>query len=389
MRRPFACLRVIHYVIIFAEGIDTLKCPECDALIPDGTGYCGSCGIHIRTSRDEPAPITQTLATPSAHLSTGFSFAGRYQIIEELGQGGMGTVYRAYDQKLSEEVALKLIKPEIATDHDTVLRFSNEVKLARKISHRNIGNLYELMEDEGTHYITMEYISGEDLRRLQKRIGSLPQEKALHIAAQICEGLSEAHSLGIVHRDLKPGNIQIDHNGNVRILDFGIARSLGTPGMTQKGIAVGTPEYMSPEQVDGQPADERSDIYSLGVICYEMLTGKRPFEGNSPFSIGYKHKMEPPQNPRLVDPRIPEELSRCVLKCLEKQREDRYQSAAEILADLSLIRNQLSGTGLVRPEKSRRPPSRQLTVRINLRRLLIPAIILAAAAVIVILVFLL
>ncbi len=358
-------------------------------MIPDGRGYCGSCGIHIRTSREQSGPVTQTMQTPSAHLNTGFSFAGRYQIIEELGQGGMGTVYRAFDQKLSEEVALKLIKPEIASDPDTVLRFSNEVKLARRISHRNIGNLYELMEDKGTHYITMEYIPGEDLGRLIKRIGPLPPEKVLRITTQICDGLSEAHSRGIVHRDLKPGNIQIDHNGDVRILDFGIARSLDTPGMTQQGMAVGTPEYMSPEQVDGQEADERSDIYSLGIISYEMLTGKRPFEGNSPFSIGYKHKMEPPQNLRFIDSRIPEDLSRWVMKCLEKKREDRYQSAGDTLSQLRSIGDLLPGTGPGRPEVKQRPPSRELNLRIELRKLLIPALLLAAAAVIVILVFLL
>ncbi len=322
-------------------GDSFMKCPECDQALPEGSGLCGNCGIAIRSENEEPEAFTRTLETPSARLPAGAAFAGRYQIIEELGRGGMGTVYRALDQKLNEEVALKLIRPEIAFDQDTIVRFSHELKMARKVFHRNIGRLFELMEDKGTHYITMEYIPGEDLRRLLKREGPLLPERAVNIAIQICEGLREAHRQGIVHRDLKPGNIRIDPAGQVRILDFGIASSAETRGITQKGITVGTPEYMSPEQVDGFETDERSDIYSLGIILFQIMSGRRPFEGNSPFAIGYKHKMEPPPVLHIQNPRIPESLSRFVLKCLQKEREARFQNVTEALRELFQIKKSL------------------------------------------------
>lgn len=361
-----------------------MKCPECDADLPEGSCACGNCGIAIRLPHKEREPATRTISTPSAHLNTGFSFDERYQIIEELGSGGMGTVYRAYDQKLGEEVALKLIKPEIAADQDTVRRFGNELKLTRRISHRHIGRLYELMEAKGTHYITMEYIPGEDLRRLIKRIGQVPLEKAVQIALQVCDGLDEAHRLGIVHRDLKPGNILIDHKGDARILDFGIARSMESQGLTQKGIAVGTPEYMSPEQVDGLEADKRSDIYSLGIILYEMLTGKRPFEGKSPFAIGYKHKMESPQDPRQIDPNIPGDVNRIILDCLHKDRDSRFQTAGEVRSALNKAKDRMSAVPAAGGEGRPRKAGLQ-RVRIRLRHLLIPGIILLAAAVVVVL----
>ena len=164
----------------------------------------------------------------------------------------MGKVYRVLDKKLSEEVALKLIKPEIASDKETIGRFSNELKLARKISHRNVGRMYELMEDEGMHFITMEYVAGEDLKSFIRRSRQLAVGTAIAIGRQVSEGLAEAHRLGVIHRDLKPSNIMIDKEGNVRIMDFGIARSLAAKGITGAGIIIGTPEYMSPEQVEGK-----------------------------------------------------------------------------------------------------------------------------------------
>jgi serine/threonine-protein kinase len=249
----------------------------------------------------------------------------------------MGKVYRALDKKLNEEVALKLIRPEVAADKKTLERFQNELKLARKIAHRNVGKMYELMEGEGTHFITMEYVPGEDLRSFLKRLGRLTVEKTVTIAKEVCEGLAEAHRLGVVHRDLKPSNIMVDEEGNARIMDFGIARSLKGKGITGAGVMIGTPEYMSPEQVEGKEADQRSDIYALGIILYEMLTGRVPFEGDTPLSIAHKHKYEPPANPRNFNPQIPEELSRLILKCLEKEGGRRYQTADDLLADLTKI----------------------------------------------------
>ena len=242
----------------------SINCPKCKSANPKSASFCADCGTQLHSSKD--IEFTETVEAPKEELTTGSTFAGRYQIIEELGKGGMGRVLRALDKKLNEEVALKLIKPEIAKDKKTIERFKNELKMARKISHRNVGRMYELMEERGTHFITMEYVPGQDLKGLIRQTGQLTIGKALSIAKEICEGLEEAHRVGVVHRDLKPSNIIIDREGNASILDFGIARSIKEMGMTGAEVMIGTPEYMSPEQVEGKETDQRSDIYSLGVI---------------------------------------------------------------------------------------------------------------------------
>jgi serine/threonine-protein kinase len=310
-----------------------MKCPECQSELPEGKNFCGNCGIAFH-HEEKHSPLTKTIIRPLDSLPDGLVFANRYRIIEELGRGGMGTIYRAMDTKLEEEIALKLIRPEIALDSQAIKRFHHELRMARRIVHKNIGRMYELMEDEGTHYITMEYISGEDLRHLIRRVGPLPLPRTLAIAKQVCSGLSEAHRQGIVHRDIKPGNIMIDRNGDARILDFGISRSLRAEGMTLQGVAVGTPEYMSPEQIECVDIDCRSDIYSLGIVLYEMATGCLPFKGETPLSVVVKHKNEIPRNPRELNNQIPEDLSGLILKCLEKDKVKRYQSADELGAAL-------------------------------------------------------
>jgi len=288
--------------------------------------------------------------TPRAEIATGSLFAGRYQVIEELGRGGMGRVYRALDKKLSEEVALKVIRPEVASDRTILARFHSELKLARKISHRNVGRMYELMEEKGTHFITMEYVPGEDLRSFIRRSGQLTVGKAVAVARQVGEGLAEAHRAGVVHRDLKPSNIIIDKEGNARIMDFGIARSLKGKGTTDARVMIGTPEYMSPEQVDGTDVDARADIYALGVVLFEMLTGHVPFEGDTALSVALKQKTETPHDPREINPQIPEPLSHLILRCLEKDKAKRYQTAEGLISELDTIASGLTPTsGILRP----------------------------------------
>jgi len=352
-----------------------MKCPQCNFENSDTARFCSSCASPLSESND--VIHTKTLETPKEELTTGSIFAERYQIIEELGKGGMGRVYKALDKETNEKVAVKLIKPEIASDKKTIERFRNELTMARKIRHKNVCHMYDLNKQKENYYITMEYVSGGDLKRFIRRSGQLNVGKAISLAKQICQGLEEAHSLGIVHRDLKPNNIMIDDSGNVRIMDFGIARTLKAKSITGAGVMIGTPEYMSPEQVEGKDVDQRSDIYSLGVILFEMLTGRLPFEGDTPFSIGVKHKSEPPRNPKELNPQLPDDLSHLILKCLEKDKETRYQSAKEVYTELEKIEQGIPTTDRVVPKK--KPiTSREITVQFNTKKLWIPALALIA-----------
>lgn len=320
-----------------------IKCPQCDTVNPSDSKYCKECATPLPT---QEVSVTKTLETPTEELTRGSTFAGRYEIIEELGKGGMGRVYRVEDTKLKQEVALKLIKPEIAKDKKTIERFRNELKTARMITHKNVCRMFDLGEAEGEYFITMEYVHGEELKSFIHRSGQLAVGTAVRIAKQVCEGLSEAHKLGVVHRDLKSSNIMIDKEGNVRIMDFGIARSLGAKGITGAGVMIGTPEYMSPEQAEVKEVDQRSDIYSLGVILYELVTGRVPFEGETPLGIAMKHKSETPKDPKELNAQIPGDLSHVILKCLEKDRKKRYQNVEKLLYKLTKIEK-----GILTPER--------------------------------------
>ena len=359
-----------------------MECPKCHSDNPETLKFCGECGTQLPSSNKEVQPeATETLQAPIHELTTGSTFAGRYQVIEELGHGGMGKVYKVFDTDVKEKIALKLLRPEIALDKETVERFSNELKLARKISHRNVCRMFDLGKAEGTTFITMEFVAGEDLKKFIRKTGQLGAGRAISIAKQVCEGLMEAHHLGVVHRDLKPQNLMVDEDGNARIMDFGIARSLRGKGITGAGVMIGTPEYMSPEQVEGKEADQRSDIYSLGIILYEMLTGRVPFEGDTPFTIGVKHKSEMPRDPRELNMQIPQDLGRLVLRCLEKDKAKRHQSAEELHADIEKIQQGLPTTERV--AAARKPfTSREITVKFSLKKATVPALVVVGAAVI-------
>jgi serine/threonine protein kinase/tetratricopeptide (TPR) repeat protein len=351
----------------------SLKCPSCRQDNLDSSVFCAACGSRLGLSPKTSFSATETLQTPVKELTTGSVLAGRYQVIEELGRGGMGRIYKVFDTEVSAKVALKLIKPEISADEETIERFRHELRTTRDISHKNVCRMYDLGKESGSYFITMEYIPGEDLKNMIRMSGQLGVGTAISLAKQVCEGLAEAHRLGVVHRDLKPSNIMIDREGTVRIMDFGIARSLKIKGITGAGIMIGTPEYMSPEQVEGKEVDPRSDIYSLGIILFEMMTGRVPFEGDTPFTVGVKHKSEIPIDPRQFNAQIPEDLSRLILRCLEKDKAKRYQSVGEVRSELESIGHGIPTTQRIIP--SRKPlTSREITVKFSLKKLRIPAL---------------
>ena len=312
----------------------TIKCPKCSLQNPETQRFCGDCGTSLVLDAGGEVSRTTTIKLPTMPLPIGSTFAERYQIIEELGKGGMGRVYRALDKKLNEEIAVKFIRPELAQDPQTVKRFRTELKAARQVIHKNVARMFDLNEEGGIPYITMEYVRGENLKSLIRKVGRLDAKQAVPIAKQVAEGLAEAHRTGVIHRDLKPHNIMIDEEGAARITDFGLASLKKPDDATLTSPGMGTPAYVSPEQVEGAATDGRSDLYSLGIVLYEMFTGRTPFQGDTPYSVALKRLTKAPPDPRGIQPDIPEALVQIIMKCLEREREKRYQSAEEMILDL-------------------------------------------------------
>jgi len=325
-----------------------MVCPQCSYKNADTSAQCEKCGT--------PLPIgDQTLATgvptnwsvavtpqPEAgvgaggDLQPGTVLAGRYEILELLGQGGMGAVYKARDTELDRLVALKLIRRELAKNPEILRRFKQELILARQVTHKNVIRIFDLGESGGTKFITMDFVEGQDLRHLLVEQGKFPPEQAARMMLQICRALEAAHTEGVIHRDLKPHNIMLDKTGRVYVMDFGIARSAYLPGMTQTGALIGTPEYMSPEQARGEKLTAQSDLFSLGVIFYELLTGQSPYPGDAPLATLWKRLQEKPKPPTEVDPAIPKPLNDIVMRALEIEPEDRWASAREMAQQLEI-----------------------------------------------------
>ncbi len=335
-----------------------MQCPLCQAENLPNAGICTKCSTPLPVSNtdlgatisggtlvDEPPPratyawsvaVDPPAGAPSVQGEEliGTLLADRYEILELLGQGGMGAVYKARDTELERLVALKLIRPELASNPEILRRFKQELILAREVTHRNVIRIFDLGQAKGIKFITMEFVEGRDLRALLREKEKLPLDETVRIIAQVCRALEAAHAAGVVHRDLKPQNIMLDAKDRVYVMDFGIAHSLETPGMTQTGALMGTPEYMSPEQAKGMKVDARSDLFALGIIFYEMLTGVSPYKADTALATLLKRTQERPQPPADADPTIPKAISDVIMKCLEIDRDHRYSTAREILEDL-------------------------------------------------------
>jgi len=290
----------------------------------------------------EALPATRkALPPPRDALRPGTLFANRYEVKEVLGMGGMGVVYRAFDRELREPVAIKAVRPEVLAGGGVALeRFKQEIRLARKIAHRNVVRTYDLGEVNGMYYLTMEYVEGKSLKELIATRGPLPVSVTLTIGKQLCRALEVAHEQGVIHRDIKPHNIVVEPSGVLKVMDFGIARLENRSkdeGLTKDGMSIGTPDYMSPEQLSGRELDARSDLYSTGVVLFECLTRRLPFEADTTYGLIAKQLEEEAPDPRTFNPDVPEALARLVLKAMAKEKGDRYRTAAEMHDALAAI----------------------------------------------------
>ncbi|MGH9492466.1 MAG: serine/threonine-protein kinase [Terriglobales bacterium] len=292
------------------------------------------------------------------------SLQQRYDLLEELGQGGMGIVYRARDRETEEYVALKILRPEVAARADIIERFKAELRLARKITHKNVCRTYELLRFDSTVVIAMEYVEGQSLRKVLEGVGGVSLRRGLDWASQICDALGEAHAQGVVHRDLKPENIIVGPRGEVKVMDFGIARSIDKDA-TNTGTIIGTPAYMAPEQAEGKPIDQRADVYSLGLILYELFTGRHAFSGDSGFALAYKQIHETPPPPSEVEPALPANIAGAIVKATEKDPANRFASVDELKEALTRPPEAAPALGLA-PATTRFWLSRELQVLIGM-----------------------
>ena len=285
-------------------------------------------------------------------IAPGSDFGPRYRIEALLGQGGMGRVYKAYDKDLDRTVAIKVVRDGAIGESDALKRFKQELVLASKISHKNILRIHDMGDVGGLRFISMAFVEGKDLQHIIRDNPKMPLERILNFSRQIAEALAAAHAEGVVHRDLKPQNLLVDKNDQIFVCDFGLAKSFqeGAIGMTRTGAFLGTPRYMSPEQVEGKPADGRADLYAFGLILYEMVIGDVPFTGESTLKVMYQRIQEKPKSPKLLRPDLPNWLVKIIMRCLERNPDDRYQNAYEILADLQ---GGQSGSGVSRVGMSR------------------------------------
>jgi len=352
-----------------------IECPVCHTPNPATATFCAKCATPIPTAdatlmedakRDEvrkgeilqddatqmddekseisaagwarPAANAAGVVFRSGRLAPHTSVGKRYEILELLGEGGMGAVYKAMDRELARIVALKIIRPELAVNENILARFKQELILARRVTDRNVIRIFDLGEAEGLKFITMEFVDGKDLSSLLKKKSRISFEDFADLMIQVCSALHAAHSEGVVHRDLKPQNIMVNKSGKVKVMDFGIARTMEEEGMTQTGLMIGTPDYMSPEQVMGEHADTRSDIFTLGIIFYQLLVGKLPYQAETKQSAMFRRTQEPPQPPHEVDPAVPVLLSDITVKCTRLDPRLRYQDVAEIQRDLEAWR---------------------------------------------------
>ncbi len=339
-----------------------MECPVCAANNPDAASLCGTCHTPLPIPLSQETlnesgtpeawsvavtPRTSGVAAAGDDVEKGRVLAGRYEILQLLGRGGMGAVYKARDTELDRIVALKLIRPELARNPEILRRFKQELILARQVTHKNVIRIFDLGQSDGIKFITMDFVEGRDLRALLVERGKFPGEEASRLMLQICRALEAAHAEGVIHRDLKPQNIMVTGDGRVYVMDFGIARSAHLPGMTQTGALVGTPEYMSPEQARGEKLTERSDLFSLGVIFYELLTGKSPYPADAPLGTLWKRLQEKPKAPAEVEATVPKALNDLVMSALEIEPEKRISSAREMAQQLEIWLGPSAGSSTI------------------------------------------